>query len=149
MQIDKHIPEDKLPPPPPPGYFPPHHPHTDGPVPGSGPNPNIVHPCHPPHPPMPPKPCVGDPFMESANIQNVAQLRSYIKMMLGSPVICVEISDQQMNYIIADTVRYIQRYYYRMGNYRDYLMLELQQVKHIIVYVMIWKQLWIFRYQIG
>lgn len=130
MQIDKKIPEDRLPPPPPPGYFPPHNPPTDGPVPGTGPFPGPAHrPPHPPHPPMPPKPCDHDEFMDATNIQNVSQLRSYIKQMLGSPVICVEISDQQMNYIIADTVKYIQKYYYRQGNYRDYLMLELQPGK--------------------
>ena len=49
--------------------------------------------------------------------------------MLGSPVICIEISDEQLNYIIGDTIRYIQRYYFRRGNYRDYLIMELQPGK--------------------
>ena len=62
-------------------------------------------------------------------IQNMAQMRNYIKMMLGSPVICIELSDQQLNYIIGDCIRYIQRYYYRQGHYRDYLILELQPGK--------------------
>ena len=55
----------------------------------------------------------------------MAQMRNYIKMMLGSPVICVEISDEQLNYIIADAIRYVQRYYFGQGNYRDYLVMEL------------------------
>jgi hypothetical protein len=59
----------------------------------------------------------------------MAQMRNYIKMMLGSPVICIELSDQQLNYIIGDCIRYIQRYYYRQGHYRDYLILELQPGK--------------------
>ena len=62
-------------------------------------------------------------------IQNVAQLRNYIKMMLGSPVICIELSDEQINYVIGDCIRYIQRYYFRRGNYRDYLIMELQPGK--------------------
>lgn len=92
----------------------------------------------PPHPgprPMPPRPpepvptLICDPVLESTMLQNMAQVRNYIKLMLGSPVICVEISDEQLNYIIADCVRYIQRYYFRQGNFRDYLILELQPGK--------------------
>ena len=61
----------------------------------------------------------------STEIQNMAQMRNYVKMMLGSPVICVEISDEQLNYIIGDAIRYVQRYYFGQGNYRDYLVMEL------------------------
>lgn len=78
---------------------------------------------HPVEPPPPPQNC--DPVLESTKIQNMAQMRNYIKMMLGSPVICVEISDEQLNYIIADAVRYVQRYYFGQGNFRDYLVMEL------------------------
>lgn len=70
-----------------------------------------------------------DPVLQGTMIQNVAQLRNYIKLMLGSPVICIEISDEQLDYIIGDTIRYIQRYYFRRGNYRDYLIMELQPGK--------------------
>lgn len=66
-----------------------------------------------------------DFFMRDREIQNVTQLISYIKGQLGSPVICVELSDTQLYDIIRDTVQYIWRYYYREGNYRDYLCLEL------------------------
>lgn len=105
------IPGD-VPPHPQPGYHP-------GPHPGPRPMPG------PPGPP--PNNC--DPVLESTMIQNMAQMRNYIKLMLGSPVICIEISDEQLNYIIGDCVRYIQRYYFREGNYRDYLILELQPGK--------------------
>ncbi len=66
-----------------------------------------------------------DGFMAAHRIQNVAELRAYIKRQLGSPVICVEISDEQLDDIIRDTVQYIQRYYLGQGNYSDYLIMEL------------------------
>lgn len=106
--------------PPQPGPKPPH------------PGPKPPHPGPRPMPPRPPEPVptlICDPVLESTMLQNMAQVRNYIKLMLGSPVICVEISDEQLNYIIADCVRYIQRYYFRQGNFRDYLILELQPGK--------------------
>ena len=106
------------PPGPPPGPFPPGPPPVPRPFPPGPPRPK------PPVPPPPPNNC--DPVLESTMIQNMAQMRNYIKMMLGSPVICIEISDEQLNYIIADMIRYVQRYYARQGNYRDYLVMELQ-----------------------
>lgn len=66
-----------------------------------------------------------DGFMASHHIQNVEMLKAYIKGQLGSPVICVEISDEQLEDIIRDTVQYIQRYYYNEGNYSDYLVMDL------------------------
>lgn len=68
-------------------------------------------------------------FMMSQRIQNVAQLRNYIKLQLGSPTICVELSDDQLNAIIADSVQWIWKYYYNHGAYRDYLMMELKPGK--------------------
>ena len=139
QEITKKGPFPK-PPPPPGGMFPMHppmdgmlpgneirgpFPPADGPWPGTGPKPDIL-PPHPPAPPHPPfKPPVRDEFMDAMNIQNVAQMRNYIKMMLGAPVICIEISDQQLNFIIADTVKYMWKYYFREGNYRDYLVMDL------------------------
>lgn len=112
--VPKPVPADRnrlkpVPPPPPP----------PGPMPFP-PGPPIPRPVEPP----PPSPNC-DPILESTRIQNMAQMRNYIKMMLGSPVICVEISDEQLNYIIADAIRYVQRYYFGQGNYRDYLVMEL------------------------
>lgn len=68
---------------------------------------------------------IQDRFMMEHQIQNLIQLKTYIKGQLGSPVICVEISDMQLEDIIRDTVQYIWRYYYKEGSYRDYLCLEL------------------------
>ena len=66
-----------------------------------------------------------DHFMANHEIQNIPQLIAYIKGQLGSPTICVELADSQILDIIRDTVQYIQRYYYKEGNYRDYLCMEL------------------------
>lgn len=45
----------------------------------------------------------------------------------GSPTICVEISTDQLDAIILDCVKYVQRYYMDVGSYRDYLMMELKK----------------------
>lgn len=66
-----------------------------------------------------------DQFMAEHQIQNVRQLITYIKGQLGSPVICVEITNDQLIDIIRDTVQFVWRYYYKEGSYRDYLCLEL------------------------
>lgn len=108
--------------------------------PPSGKYPDPPEPPHkPPQPPFPPHHlkhiprdnycCAQDMFMADHEIQNIPQLIAYIKGQLGSPVICVEISDAQLIDIIRDMVQYIQRYYYREGNYRDYLCMELQPGK--------------------
>lgn len=100
--------------------------HGHDPIKPPKPGPMPPHPGpRPPHPGPRPEPCQSDPILDSTMIQNMAQMRNYIKMMLGSPVICVEISDEQLNFIIGDCIRYIQRYYYRQGNYRDYMILDL------------------------
>lgn len=120
----------RLKPVPPPGPVPPR-PVPPGPVPpGPMPGPIPPRPFPPgppiPRPPEPPPPSPNsDPVLESTRIQNMAQMRNYIKLMLGSPVICIEISDEQLNNIIGDAIRYVQRYYFGQGNYRDYLCMEL------------------------
>lgn len=117
---------------PPPGPDPGPEPHPGphpGPYPPPGPSPFPPGPFRPipPGPPPPQNTC--DPVLEGTMIQNVAQLRNYIKLMLGSPVICIEISDQQLDYIIGDALRYVHRYYFRRGHFRDYLIMELQPGK--------------------
>ena len=118
----------RLKPPPGPGPKPHPGPHP-GPYPPPGPSPFPPGPFRPipPGPPPPQNTC--DPVLEGTMIQNVAQLRNYIKLMLGSPVICIEISDQQLDYIIGDALRYVHRYYFRRGHFRDYLIMELQPGK--------------------
>jgi len=108
---------NRLKPVPPPGPGPKPFPPGPSPFPPGPPRPRPV------EPPPPPNNC--DPVLESTRIQNMAQMRNYIKMMLGSPVICIEISDEQLNYIIGDAIRYVQRYYFGQGNFRDYLVMEL------------------------
>lgn len=139
-KLEPAIPNKKLdiipPKPMPPGYIPGGYDPTYKPdiIPHPQPEPG-PRPPFPPHPgPRPPRPepvptSICDPVLESTVLQNMAMVRNYIKLMLGSPVICVEISDEQLNYIIADCVRYIQKYYFRQGNFRDYLILELQPGK--------------------
>lgn len=120
----------RLKPPPGPGPGPEPHPGPHpGPYPPPGPSPFPPGPFRPipPGPPPPQNTC--DPVLEGTMIQNVAQLRNYIKLMLGSPVICIEISDQQLDYIIGDALRYVHRYYFRRGHFRDYLIMELQPGK--------------------
>ena len=118
----------RLKPPPGPGPKPHPGPHP-GPYPPPGPSPFPPGPFRPipPGPPPPQNTC--DPVLEGTMIQNIAQLRNYIKLMLGSPVICIEISDQQLDYIIGDALRYVHRYYFRRGHFRDYLIMELQPGK--------------------
>lgn len=87
---------------------------------------NMAHHRPVPHP-QPQVNCYNlqDRFMAEHQIQNLTQLIAYIKGQLGSPVICVEISQDQIIDIIRDTVQYIWRYYYNEGSYRDYLCMEL------------------------
>lgn len=66
-----------------------------------------------------------DNWMLNHTIQNITQLKAYIKGQLGSPIICCEITDSQLEDVIRDTVQYIWRYYYKEGAYRDYLCMEL------------------------
>ena len=82
-----------------------------------------------PQPVPDPKPgnyCAArDGFRRMTNIQNIPQLIDYVKRMLGSPRICVEIDDDTILYIIKDIVDWFHKYYLNYGNYHDYLVLEL------------------------
>jgi hypothetical protein len=49
------------------------------------------------------------------------QTRNYLKKRLGSPVVCVEIDDSQLDCIIDDTIQDAARYLYGEGTKRDYL----------------------------
>ena len=98
--------------------------------------PTLEHPFPPreTNQPIPdPKPgnycAAADGFMKAHQIQNVEQLKAYIKGQLGSPVICVELSDEQLEDIIRDTVQYIQRYYFNEGHYSDWLIIFITNGK--------------------
>lgn len=78
-------------------------------------------------PPPPPYKSPKDPYAHAGDIDNIAQMRTYVLQQLGSPVICVELSTEQLDNCILDCVRYVQRYYMDVGSYRDYLKMELKR----------------------
>lgn len=58
-------------------------------------------------------------------ITNEAEFISYAKLMLGNPVINVEIDDSQYSQVIYDSVQLFHRYSYGEGNVKDVLALPL------------------------
>ena len=126
----KHVGDAFAPPPPPaPGDIP--FPNGRPPFVPPMPNPPVHTVAMPPHPGPKPPPLPyknpKDPYAHMGDIDNIAQMRTYILQQLGSPVICVELSEEQLNNVILDTVRYVQRYYMDVGSYKDYLMMELKK----------------------
>lgn len=131
----RHVPPDA----PPPDYVPPPFdpnaiPHPDG-INDPHAHPELtppffnkpLTPMH--HPGPPPKPYKNplDPYAHMGDIDNIAQMRNYILQMLGSPTICVELADEQLDSIILWAVSYVQKYLMDVGSYRDYLMMELKK----------------------
>jgi hypothetical protein len=55
------------------------------------------------------------------------EMKAYVLRQLGSPTICVELSDDQLRDVILDSVRYVQRYYLNVGSHRDYLIMEVKR----------------------
>jgi hypothetical protein len=60
-----------------------------------------------------------------ARITNITDFKNYLKSMLGSPVITVELSEAQYENIIYDTIQDFQRYNYNEGSYKDYIVIDL------------------------
>lgn len=58
-------------------------------------------------------------------ITSLLSFRNYIKLMLGNPVVNVEVDDSQYDQIIEDSVQLFQRYSYGDGTYRDVLTINL------------------------
>lgn len=58
-------------------------------------------------------------------ITNEAEFISYIKRMLGNPVINVEVADVNVSDCIYDSIQEFQRYNYGEGNVRDILAISL------------------------
>lgn len=88
--------------------------------------------CSVPNPPDPTQwtcdPCKRhdkDNLATLGIIDNLLELRNYILRKLGSPVICIELSTEQLNDVIMDAVRYCQKYLDDDGKYKDYLAIEL------------------------
>lgn len=63
--------------------------------------------------------------MACNRMNDLLATRNYIKRKLGSPVICVEVADEQLDDIINDTIQDAQRYLYGEGVYRDFLTMTL------------------------
>ena len=92
-------------------------------------------PPHPPVPPVPPGPPVPhptpqefcqhrDPLYDIGKLDNIAALKAYILRQLGSPRVCVELTDDQLMDVIGDAIRYFWKYYIQ-GHREDYLAFEL------------------------
>lgn len=60
-----------------------------------------------------------------ANITSISGMRDYIKSQLGHPVITVEISDDQLDWIISDTAEIINRYMYGEASHKDFVSITL------------------------
>lgn len=58
-------------------------------------------------------------------ITSLLSFRNYIKLMLGNPVVNVEVDDTQIDQIIEDSIQIFQRYSYGDGTYRDVLTISL------------------------
>ena len=56
-----------------------------------------------------------------ATITTLNQMRDFCKLMLGAPVINVELDDTQIDQIIENECQVFSRYEYEEGNYEDYI----------------------------
>lgn len=50
---------------------------------------------------------------------------NYLKLMMGNPVVNVEVADEQFSQCIYDSIQLFQRYHYGEGNVRDVLTISL------------------------
>ena len=57
--------------------------------------------------------------------QTLDQMREYILMQLGKPVICVEIPDVVINQIIMDSVAWFWRYANDIGTHEEWIILKI------------------------
>ena len=57
-----------------------------------------------------------------ATITTLNQMRDFCKLMLGAPVINVELDDTQIDQIIENECQVFSRYEYEEGNYEDYII---------------------------
>lgn len=72
-----------------------------------------------------PNPCaLRDPFSNIGYLDNLAELKNYILRQLGAPMICVELSDEQLYDVIGQCIRYWWKYADN-GTKEDYLAFKL------------------------
>jgi hypothetical protein len=57
-----------------------------------------------------------------ARIVTMEQMRNYIKLMLGAPVINIEVTNAQLDQVIEDSVQQFHKYDYGTGQYLDYFI---------------------------
>lgn len=58
-------------------------------------------------------------------ITNLEEMKHFVLTSLGSPVICVELSDEQLTNVIIQAVKFCHKYYNGTGSYLDYIKLTL------------------------
>lgn len=58
-------------------------------------------------------------------ITSMEEFRAYIKQELGAPVVCVEVSNDQLNNAINKAYKYFSRYMYGEGLYEDFIKLQV------------------------
>ncbi len=59
-----------------------------------------------------------------AKITNLEQMKHYVLVQLGFPVLNIEVSDEQLENAIEDTCQDFSRYNYEDGSFRDYFLLQ-------------------------
>lgn len=60
-----------------------------------------------------------------AQIKTLEQMRDYIKLMLGFPVMQVEVDDSQIDQNVEDSIEFFQKYNTGEGSYLSYLVFNL------------------------
>jgi hypothetical protein len=56
-----------------------------------------------------------------AKIISLSGAKEYVLTQLGSPVVCVEIADIQLESVIEDSIQILNKYHQGVGNYEDYI----------------------------
>lgn len=59
-----------------------------------------------------------------AKITSLIEMKNYVLIQLGYPVINIEISDNQLEQAIEDTIQDVQRYLFDEATYRDYFLFQ-------------------------
>lgn len=60
-----------------------------------------------------------------ATITTLSGFKTYIKRMLGAPVLQIELADVQLEQVIEDSIQLFQKYHSGEGNYKDYIAMTI------------------------